>query len=175
MSKEQMEEEKDDILSNFKKTKRPDLPSDYFESFQKKMLDQANPEEKKKKSTDTNPITFNVRYLYYTVGIAAAVVLVFLVMNNINSTDSESTKNEIVEEINSDQADSTEHYYEYVEENLADFETEDIIDMLAENDAISVEEEVDLQAVPTSEVEVYLLEEYEDLEEELVDELLDEL
>ena len=79
-----MEEEKDDILSNFKKTKRPDLPSDYFDAFQKKMLDKVTPEEKKKKPTPVKeiktseekaPVEFNTKYLYYTIGIAAAVAL----------------------------------------------------------------------------------------------------
>lgn len=165
-----MEEEKD-ILSDFKKTERPNVPSNYFTEFQKKMLDETAPEEKKKKSETT--INFNMKYLYYTVGVAAAVVLVFLAVNNLDFSSSPAEEQEIVEEVQKEKKDTAEVIYEYVEANLADYNTEELIDMLAENDEIPVVEEIKLDEVPSSEVELYLIEEYdyEDLEEELIDEL----
>ena len=166
MSKEQMEEEKD-ILSDFKKTGKPNVPSDYFSEFQKKMLDQVTPEEKKKNET---PITFNMKYLYFTVGIAATAILVFLFINNFGKGPAPAEPNEIVETTPVEQIDSSVQYYHYVEENLIDYETEEIIEMLADNDELSTEESINLETVPSSEVETYLLEEYGDLEEALIEE-----
>lgn len=182
MSKEQMEEEKDEILSNFKKTKRPEVPSDYFDSFQKKMLEKVQPEEKKKKTTPPKekdgtdpegpaPIQFNMRYLYYTVGVAAAVVLIFLAVNNLDFGSKEQEPAPVVEESTEEKVDTLTPYIDYIEEHITDFSTEELIDVLAENEDFSVEEKVDLSEVPSSEVENYILDEYEDFEDELIDEL----
>ncbi len=174
-----MEEEKDDILSNFKKTERPVVPSDYFDSFQKKMLDQVTPEEKKKKPAPVKemntgeekpPMEFNMKYLYYTIGVAAAVALVFFAVKNIDFSGSKKQEAPVVEEKQEETVDSSVYYYEYVEENLAEFSSEEIIELLADNEEV-FEEEVNISNVPTSEVETYILEEYEELEEELLDEL----
>ena len=173
-----MEEEKDDILSDFKKTKRPDLPKDYFDSFQKKMLDEVTPEEKKKKVSsprenkpkeDKAPMEFNMRYLYYTVGVAAAVALVFFAVKNLDLSGNTKTEKTVVEETPEETVDSSAYYYEYVEENLADYSSEEIIELLTDNEEY-FEEKVDLKEISSSEVETYLLEEYEDLEDELLDE-----
>lgn len=181
-----MEEEKDDILSNFKKTQRPEVPSDYFKSFQNKMLDAVTPEEKKKKpapqkepkkpaegesGASENPIQFNVKYLYYTIGIAAAVVLVFFAVNNMDFSGSKEEPAPVVEEQVEEKVDTLQPYIEYVEEHLADFSTEEIIDVLADNEDFSVQPKVDLKEVSSSDVENYILEEYEDFEDELIEEL----
>jgi len=162
-----MEEDKD-LLSNFKRTEKPNLASDYFDSFQKKMLDEVKPEEKNK---NENPIEFNVRYLYYVVGVAAAVAIVFFFINTFNGSPEAPINTNIASEETIEEVDQTDEYYEYIEENLTEYSTQDIIDLLAENGVLTEDYEVDLTTITPSEVEIYLLEEYDDLEEELLEEL----
>ncbi|MEZ4938855.1 MAG: hypothetical protein R2799_14800 [Crocinitomicaceae bacterium] len=189
MSKEQMEEEKDEILSNFKKTPRPEAPKDYFKNFQTKMLNEVTPEDKKKKVSPPKPvqpqvsekeentdaagseIQFNIKYLYYTIGVAAAVALVFFAVKNLDFGGSKEAPAQVVETPEVVQEDTLQPYIEYVEDHLTDYTTEEIIDVLADNEDFTVEQKVDLTEVSSSDVENYVLDAYDDIEEEIIDEL----
>lgn len=163
-----MEEENIEILSDFKKTKKPDLPSGYFKDFQNRMLDEVKPKEKKSSETDLN---FNVKHLYLTIGIAAMIAIVFFAVNNLSSKPTTINQEELVEKEPVKEAQDDLEYVEYIEENLEEFDTEEIIELLASNENIVIEEKVNITNIPSSEVEIYLLDEYEDFEEELIDEL----
>ena len=109
-----------ELSDQLRKTKRPELPSNYFDALSSKMMDHAKQHPKAKK------ISIYRKPIFWFGSVAASLLLIIGINSIWNTTNQLSFSSLNQEEV-----------LAYVEENIDDFDEELIIEVMNETTFVS--------------------------------------